>query len=134
MLLPLYEEYGRGIRWVRDVTRGGLFTILNEGITNRKNEMIIKESDIPVDHEVQSICDILGLDPFYLANEGKVVMVVDSRIAGGVVKRLQKHRLGRNAAIIGHIRRGDGHVYIETVTGGLRIAEPLLDDPVPRIC
>ena len=134
MLLPLYEEFGRGIHWVRDVTRGGLFTILNEAITNRKIEMVVDESAIPVDQEVQSICDILGLDPFYLANEGKVVMVVSSKIAEGVVKRLRKHERGRDAAVIGHLRHGDGHVYIETVTGGLRIAEPLLDDPVPRIC
>lgn len=134
MLLPLYEEYGREIRWVRDVTRGGLFTILNEGMTRRNIEMVVSESTIPVDREVQSICDILGLDPFYLANEGKVAMVVSSKIAEGVIKRLRKHEHGRDAAIIGKVRKGDGHVYVETVTGGLRIAEPLLDDPVPRIC
>jgi len=134
MLIPIYEEFGDRIHWARDVTRGGLFTILNEGIGNRNLEIIVKENDIPLNPEVKSICELLGLDPFYLANEGKVALIVDSKIAPDVVQRLKGHEYGKNAAIIGKLRKGDNKVYVETPTGGLRIADSLLEDPVPRIC
>jgi hydrogenase expression/formation protein HypE len=134
MLLPIFKEFGSRVHWVRDVTRGGLFTILNEAIDRSKYEIDVRETDIPVDPEVRSICDLLGLDPFYLANEGKVALIVDCEIANLVIERLKKHRYGKKAAIIGTVKRGDGRVYVETPTGGLRIADSLLDDPVPRIC
>lgn len=134
MLAPLYEKFGDGIRWVRDVTRGGLFTILNEAIEGNKMEIVVNEKNVPLNPEVKSLCELLGLDPHYLANEGKVVIVVGPKIANDVVKHLKSHENGRDAAIIGKVRKGDGKVYVETVTGGLRIADSLLDDPVPRIC
>jgi hydrogenase expression/formation protein HypE len=134
MLLPVFEEFGEGVRWARDVTRGGLFTILNEGVEGRDMEIIVRENDIPVSFEVKSVCELLGLDPFYLANEGKVALVVDPEIADVILERLRGHEFGRNAAIIGSVRKGDGRVYVETPTGGLRIADSLLEDPVPRIC
>jgi hydrogenase expression/formation protein HypE len=134
MLLPVYKEFGSGVHWVRDVTRGGLFTILNEAVDGSRLDVEVSEREIPVDPEVRSVCDLLGLDPFYLANEGKVVLIVDCRIADFVTERLRKHRCGREAAVIGHIVKGDGKVYVETVAGGSRLADSLLDDPVPRIC
>lgn len=134
LLLPIYARFGSKIHWVRDVTRGGLFTILNEAISGSRFEIEVSERSIPVNPEVRSVCELLGLDPFYLANEGKVVLIVDCRIADLVIQRLRMHRYGRNAAIIGRVEKGDGKVYVETVTGGLRIADSLLDDPVPRIC
>lgn len=134
MLLPIYKEFGSRVHWVRDVTRGGLFTILNEAIARSRLELEVREASIPVDPEVGSVCELLGLDPFYLANEGKVVLIVDHGIADLVIERLKEHSHGKKAAIIGRVKKGDGRVYVETPTGGLRIADSLLDDPVPRIC
>lgn len=134
MLVPIYEEFGDQIHWARDITRGGLFTILNEAITNRSLEIVVKESSIPVNPEVKSVCELLGLDPYYLANEGKVVLVVDPKIETDIIERLKKNEHGKNATVIGNAKKGDGRVYVETVTGGLRIADSLLEDPVPRIC
>jgi hydrogenase expression/formation protein HypE len=134
MLLPVYEKFGDKVHWARDVTRGGLFTILNEGITDRNLEIVVRENDVPLNPEVKSVCELLGLDPFYLANEGKIALVVDSEVAVTVVDLLRAHEHGRNATVIGKVRKGDGKVYVETPTGGLRIADSLLEDPVPRIC
>jgi len=134
MLLPVYKEFGSGVHWVRDVTRGGLFTILNEAVDDSRLDVEVSEREIPVDPEVRSVCELLGLDPFYLANEGKVVLIVDCRIADLVIGRLKAHRYGKDSAVIGRVKKGDGKVYVETVTGGSRLADSLLDDPVPRIC
>jgi hydrogenase expression/formation protein HypE len=134
MLLPLFKEFGSDIHWARDITRGGLFTILNEAVAGTGYEIRVREREIPVDPEVKSVCEVLGLDPFYLANEGKVLLSVDPGVAESVVRVLRRHPYGRNASIIGSVSRGTGQVYLETTTGGLRIADSLLDDPVPRIC
>jgi hydrogenase expression/formation protein HypE len=106
----------------------------NEAIAGSRLEIEVDERSIPVNPEVRSICELLGLDPFYLANEGKAVLIVDCRIADLVIGRLKAHRYGKDAAVIGRVKKGDGKVYVETVTGGLRLADSLLDDPVPRIC
>jgi len=134
LLIPIFEEFGAQIHWARDATRGGLITILNESISELPFEIVIKEENIPVNPQVRGICDLLGLDPFYLANEGKAVIIVDPKISHGVLERLRENKLGKSSAIVGKVRRGDGKVYVETFTGGLRIADSLLEDPVPRIC
>lgn len=134
LLIPVFEEFGAKIHWARDATRGGLITILNEAITKLPLEMVIKERDIPVNPQVRGVCDLLGLDPFYLANEGKAAIVVDPEISHRVLEMLRGNKLGKDSTVIGNVRGGNGKVYIETFTGGLRIADPLLEDPVPRIC
>ena len=134
MLLPLFEEFGEKVRWARDVTRGGLFTILNEAVNGLRLDIVVDEPGIPVDPEVGSVCELLGLDPFYLANEGKVALVVDPGVGEAIVDALRGKEHGRRAALIGRLRKGDGRVYVRTRAGGLRIADSMYEDPVPRIC
>lgn len=133
MLVPVFERFLGGIHWCRDVTRGGLFTILNEAL-REGIEMEVGENDIPVSPEVKAICEALGLDSHYLANEGMAVLIVEDEITLDVVDMLRKHDAGKKAAIIGEVKEGDKHLYIKTEVGGLRIADPLLEDMVPRIC
>ena len=126
------------IRLFRDPTRGGLATVLNEIAAASGKDVEIEEEKVPVREEVRGVCDLLGLDPLYLANEGKCVAVVDSRLAEQVLKALKDHRLGRDAAIIGRIRSlkaGRGPtVTMKTNFGGKRVVSVLSGEPLPRIC
>lgn len=130
------------IRIMRDPTRGGLATTLVELSHMSNIEIIINEEDIPILPATQGACDMLGLDPLYLANEGKVVMVVPKDMAEEVLIRLRSHPLGTRAAVIGEVTRKasypsseyDGHVFLKTVIGGLRPLGMLTGEPLPRIC
>jgi hydrogenase expression/formation protein HypE len=84
---------------------------------------------------VKALCEILGLDPLYMANEGKVVMVVSAKAASGIVSRMKRHRLGRDARIIGEVEKSKRKkVYLETGIGGARVLDMLTGDQLPRIC
>ena len=133
MLVPVFEKFQRGIHWCRDVTRGGLFTILNEALREGL-EINLRETDIPVDPDVKAICEALGLDPCYLANEGVAVLIVEEKIASSVLDMLRKNEAGRRAAVIGEVQKGNKRVYVETEVGGSRVVDPLVEDLVPRIC
>ena len=89
---------------------------------------------IPIRDAVQSVCEMLGYDPLYLACEGRVVAVVDSEYANALLEAWQHLPAGKDAAIIGRICANEGHVVLETELGGERILEELEDDPLPRIC
>lgn len=133
MLVPVFEKFQAGIHWCRDVTRGGLFTILNEAL-GEGLEINLREKDIPVEPDVRAVCEALGLEPCYLANEGAAVLIVGEKISSGVLEMLRKDEAGSRAAVIGEVGKGDGHVYVETEVGGSRVADPLVEDLVPRIC
>ena len=124
-----------GIIAMRDPTRGGLATTLNEMALSSGCGMIIKESNIPVKEEVKGACEILGFDPLYLANEGKLVAIVSKDSTNTVLEAMEKTPLGRNAAIIGTVvDKPQGKVLLETSIGNKRILDMLSGEQLPRIC
>ncbi len=126
---------GADIHCLRDPTRGGLATILNELAQQSNIGMRIYESKIPVTSSVRAACELLGLDPLYLANEGKLVCICDSADANKVLTTMQAHPLGRQSAIIGHVIHDDHQfVQMETSFGGFRLVDWLQGEPLPRIC
>lgn len=123
------------IHCMRDVTRGGLLTVLNEFAQASKCSIDVIESDIPVRPEVRALCEILGLDPFYLANEGKLAAVVPDYIADELLEVMQQHPAGKHAAIIGKVVASErSQVCLTTAFGTKRIADVLVGDQLPRIC
>jgi len=124
------------IKLLRDPTRGGLATVLNEISRASGVEIEIFEEKIPVRDEVKGVCELLGLDPLYLANEGKFVAVVGEEIASKVLSILKEHPLGKNSTQIGRVNKSrDGYqVILNTVIGGKRIVPMLSGEPLPRIC
>jgi hydrogenase expression/formation protein HypE len=124
-----------GIKFMRDPTRGGLATVLCEIAETARVSVQIRDEMIPVRREVNGICEILGFDPLYLANEGKVVMVVDGGVADQVCDALRNEELGANAAVIGEISADTpGEVVLHTSVGGSRLITMLAGDQLPRIC
>lgn len=133
LLEPLYRELGKDVKFVRDPTRGGLATVLNEAC--RPNlDFVIREQDVPVRPEVTAASELLGLDPFYAACEGRAVIVVSHDRVEDALKILRGHRLGTDAALIGEVAEGKGMVVGITETGGKRVLDMLAEDQYPRIC
>jgi len=123
------------IRCLRDPTRGGLATTLNELAKQSKVGMRIQETAIPIKAEVKGACELLGLDPLYIANEGKLVCIVPADGAEQLLAVMHKHPLGQAAAIIGTVCE-DAHdmVVMETAFGGNRVVDWLAGEQLPRIC
>jgi hydrogenase expression/formation protein HypE len=123
------------IHALRDPTRGGLATTLNELAAQSKVGIRIEEEAIPVREEVRGACEMLGIDPLYVANEGKLVALVHPEDADAVLEKMRHHRYGKNAAIIGEVRSDHpGRVVMKTTLGASRIVDMLVGDPLPRIC
>lgn len=123
------------VHFMRDATRGGMATVLAELAKAKKLGLEVDEDHIPVRQEVRGICEVFGYDPLYMANEGKVVMVVPKQEAEEILKLMQTHPLGKNSAIIGKIT--DNHpskVILNTEIGGQRFLEMLAGEQLPRIC
>jgi len=128
-------EVSRNIHSLRDPTRGGLASTLNELAQQSEVSIRIEENKIPVRDEVNGGCEMLGLDPLYVANEGKMVVIVVPEDARGVLKALQQNVYGKNAAIIGEVITGrPGRVVMKTTLGSSRIIDMLVGEPLPRIC
>jgi hydrogenase expression/formation protein HypE len=124
-----------GIRTMRDPTRGGLATTLNELAISSNYGMIIKEDLIPVKEEVRGACEILGFDPLYLANEGKIITIVSQESAPAVLEIMKKNPLGKEASLIGTVvDKPQGKVLLETSIGNKRILDMLTGEQLPRIC
>ena len=124
-----------GVRALRDATRGGVATILNEIAKSADVGVLVSEDDIPVRAEVRGAAELLGIDPMYVACEGRLVAVVDGGQADGALAALRAHPLGEQAAVIGHVTAGPpGIVQLKTAFGGTRIVDLLVGDPLPRIC
>ena len=124
-----------GTRFLRDATRGGLATVLNEVADASQVGILIDENDVPLRAEVRGFCEILGLDPLYLANEGKLVCTVPPEQAQGALAAMRGHAFGQNSAIIGHAtNERPGRVVMQTVLGGRRIVDMLVGEQLPRIC
>ncbi len=128
-------KYPESIKFMRDATRGGLASVLNEITTGRAFSAGIIEDSVPVSEEVKGICSLLGLDPLYVANEGKVVIICRPEDADGMVDIMKQNEYGRNTAIIGEIDSlYPGKVYLETFIGGKRLLPLLVEEQLPRIC
>jgi len=121
------------IRFMRDVTRGGLATVLNEVCDSSKCGVDIHENKVPVSEEVAGFCDILGLDPFYMANEGKMIIVVPKEEAEISLEIVKRTKYGKEASIIGEITSGNS-VNIVTALKGRRALDVLYGEGLPRIC
>jgi len=123
------------IHSLRDATRGGIATVLNEFASASNTCMYLNESAIPVREEVRGLCEILGFDPLYLANEGKLVAIVPRTAADDVLHAMLNHPIGKQATIIGEVReKPTGKVILVTKFGGARIVDMLVGEQLPRIC
>jgi hydrogenase expression/formation protein HypE len=128
-------EVSRDIHCLRDATRGGVATVLNEIAARSNVGMMLQEDAIPVRDTVRGACEILGLDPLYVANEGKLVAVVAPDAAKAILDRMQQHSFGKDAQIIGHIvGEHPGMVLMKTEIGGTRVLDVLFGEQLPRIC
>jgi hydrogenase expression/formation protein HypE len=123
-----------GLRFMRDPTRGGIATVCAELLRATGMGVRLQQQSLPVRDPVQSVCDMLGYDPMYLACEGRVMAVIDPAQAKNLLEIWQSFEQGQHAAIIGRIDSADRHVIMQTEIGGERILEELEDDPLPRIC
>ena len=122
-------------RTIKDPTRGGVATTLNEIAARTRLAISIEEERVPVRQAVRGACEILGLDPLHIANEGKLVAIVPPEQAAPALAALRAHPLGANAAIIGEvIPQPEGMVLLRTGIGGSRVLDMLVGDPLPRIC
>lgn len=135
LTLALLGRLGDGVRWLRDPTRGGLATTLNELSAASGRAVVLDEAALPVRPEVAGACEILGLDPLTVANEGKLVAVVAAEAAEEALAILRAHPLGGAAALVGRVEEEPaGLVLLDTAFGGRRIVDMLVGDPLPRIC
>ncbi len=123
-----------GVRFMRDPTRGGLATVCHELCHATGHDLRLKQQQIPVRDPVQSVCEILGYDPLFLACEGRVVAIVNTADSERLLQSWRNLPAGKDAAIIGQIINGKGQLILETELGGERLLEELEDDPLPRIC
>ncbi len=124
-----------GVRFLRDPTRGGVATVLNEIAEASQIAIEIDERATPIREEVKAFCEILGLDPLYLANEGKIVVIAPPEEAEAALGAMRAHPLGERAAIVGRVQSGEpGRVTMRTVFGGRRIVDMLVGEQLPRIC
>jgi len=123
------------VRFIRDATRGGVATVLNEIADASQVAIEIDEDKTPIREQVKAFCEILGLDPLYLANEGKIVVVAPPQDAEAALAAMRAHPLGLGATMVGRIVASDvARVTMRTVFGGQRIVDMLIGEQLPRIC
>ena len=133
-LLPLWKK---GVHWMRDITRGGLATVLSEFAEKIPYSVLIEEEKIPLSRAVRGATELLGIDSLYLACEGRAVLVVPKKNAGKILEEIKKDPLGKRAAIIGEVEDKigkPGELLLSTFSGGVRLLEPLTSELLPRIC
>ena len=135
LVAALLDALPGGVRSLRDATRGGVATVLNEVATASQVAVVVEEEALPVRAEVTGVCELLGIDPLYVACEGRFVAVVDGEHADRAVQVLRGQPGGAGAVRIGTVRDDPpGLVLLRTVFGGTRIVDLLVGDPLPRIC
>ncbi|MFO8235830.1 MAG: hydrogenase expression/formation protein HypE [Bacteroidales bacterium] len=124
-----------GIHFMRDLTRGGLAGVLNEVVAIGEFGITLNEEMIPANDKIRSICELLGLDALFMANEGRIMFITDSEEADKIMKTMKNHPLGKNCAVIGEITDlHEGTVLMETEIGGRRIIDMPAGQQLPRIC
>jgi hydrogenase expression/formation protein HypE len=135
LVAGLLAAAGAGVHCLKDPTRGGVATALNEIALTSEVSIAIDEQAIPVRADVRGACEILGLDPLTIANEGKLLAIVAPEAAEAALTALRAHPLGREAALIGEVRAEPAAmVFLRTDIGGTRVLDMLVGDPLPRIC
>jgi len=135
LVKQMTENGTEGIRVMRDPTRGGVATSLNEFANAARKRIRLFSDSLPLRPEVESACEILGLDPLYVANEGKLLVVVDASKADSLLNLMREHELGKDAAIIGEVTDGDdGRVTMTTGLGAETVIDMLPGEQLPRIC
>jgi len=135
LVKELLDQFGEKIKLFRDPTRGGLGTVLHEIANDISKGIFIKESCIPVEKQVAAACEMLGLDPMYVANEGVFLVVVDPSIENEVLELMTRHQKGMNSIVIGEFtNEHPNKVVMESLIGGKRIVSPLVGEQLPRIC
>jgi len=128
-------DAGCNVKFMRDATRGGIATILSELSENNEIGIEIDESKVPVNENVRGMCELLGFDPFYVANEGKIIIVASAVDAEKVVALMKKNEFGKESSIIGDIVDSHrGKAILKTGIGGSRIIDMLAGEQLPRIC
>lgn len=135
LVAKILAKFPQAVRTFRDPTRGGVATTLNEIAAASGCCIVMEEDVLPIRAEVRAACEILGLEPLYLANEGKCLAVVDGNEADNIVNLMKQTHEGKDAVIIGRLVDGKaGRVLINTPIGGSRVVTPLHGEPLPRIC
>ncbi|MBS1667966.1 MAG: hydrogenase expression/formation protein HypE [Bacteroidetes bacterium] len=135
IIIDLINEFGEKIHFLRDPTRGGLATVLNEMAIDSKLGIDISQKNIPVEEEVEGACEMLGLDPLYVANEGLFVAVVDASIAEVFLQRVKEWEHGSMASIVGQVTtEHPKQVLMKSNIGGRRVVNMLTGEQLPRIC
>ena len=132
----LVDRLGHGVKWMRDATRGGVATVLNELARDAEVTITIAEEAVPVDDIVRGACELLGLDPLQVANEGQFIAVVAGRSGRrGAGSALRSTPGGERACLLGEISAGTrACVLAKAAYGGVRVVDMLIGDPLPRIC
>lgn len=135
MVAKLLAAYGEKIHVLRDPTRGGVATTLKEIALQSEVDVCLVEADLPVNEAVSGACAILGLDPLFVANEGKLLAIVDAEVAEEVLATMRGCEFGAKSALIGEVTKvSDGRVMMRTAIGGVRAIEMLAGEQLPRIC
>jgi hydrogenase expression/formation protein HypE len=131
----LVQAAGAGVRWMRDPTRGGVATSLNELARDCGHGIVLSEEKIPIRDSVRGACELLGLDPLHIANEGQFLAIVSADLAETALQALRATPGGEAAQLIGEVReQPESCVLVTTLYGGSRIVDMLVGDPLPRIC
>ena len=134
-LIQAMLAVGPHIHCLRDATRGGVAAVLNEFAQSADVSMRLDESALPIHDEVKGVCEILGFDPLYLANEGKLIAVVAREHGDAVLRAMRAHPAGTDARLIGEVAAApEGTVVLRTGFGGERIVDMLVGEQLPRIC
>ena len=135
LVQALKETAGSGLRFMRDPTRGGVGTVLNELARDSGYGVVLWEDRLPIRDVVHGACEILGIDPLYVANEGKLLAIVAPEVADAALEALRNGEGGKDASIIGEVREEpERMVLMHTRFGGTRMIDMLVGDPLPRIC
>jgi hydrogenase expression/formation protein HypE len=135
LVMEMVDAFGKDIRFLRDATRGGVATVLNEIADHAGRTVQLEEMSLPIDKQVYAACELLGLDPLYVANEGVFLAVVSPDKAHQVLDLLRSHKTGVNASIIGEVtNENDGKVILNGESGGKRVVRMLPGEQLPRIC
>lgn len=130
----LIKNYGQDLKVMRDPTRGGLATTLKELAVDSDKEITIYENKIPLHDTVKGACDLLGLDPLYVANEGIFIAIVKNERADEILNLIKRHPFGKESDIVGEVTGSGGKVLLRTSIGGTRIVDMLPGEQLPRIC
>jgi hydrogenase expression/formation protein HypE len=128
------RETAPDVHFMRDPTRGGAATVLNEAVEGRKVGITIVEKDIPVSKGTRAVCELLGLDPLHVASEGRVILICSVSAAGRILKNWRTMPEGRGSCTIGSVTRDAGRVIMETIAGGRRMVDVPRGEILPRIC